>query len=82
MLGLMTVFGVICSIAALAKQGYLWALAISVGLGSLVLFMLVGAVLFLVVWLFSSIGFGQRSKSGKAAREVVRPRPQDIFLDE
>jgi hypothetical protein len=85
MLGLMTVFGVFCSIVALAKQGHLWALCISIGLGSLVLFMLIGAVLFLVIWLFSGMGFGQNSKSSKGQspfRATVRPRPTDIFLEE
>jgi hypothetical protein len=53
MLGLMTGWAVVFSIVALAMRGHFWALGISVGVGVLVLFMLVGALLFSVVWFFS-----------------------------
>jgi hypothetical protein len=65
MLGLMTGWAVVFSIVALALQGHLWALGISVGLGALVLFMLIGALLFIVVWFFA--GFRSSRSSNPLA---------------
>ena len=56
LMGITTGCAVVFSIVALAMRGYLWALGVSVAIGSLVLFMLVSAGLFAIVWIFSVVG--------------------------
>jgi hypothetical protein len=84
MLGLMTVWAVIFSIIALAMRGHLWALGISVGVGALVLFMMIGALLFSVLWLFTGISSsrGSHPADGQSPfREAERPRTPDFFSE-
>jgi|WetSurMetagenome_2_1015567.scaffolds.fasta_scaffold1304847_1 hypothetical protein len=63
MLAMTTVCAIVCSIVALAMQGHYWAFGVSVAIVSLVLFMLVGAMLFTVVWICSAIGSARDVKS-------------------
>jgi hypothetical protein len=83
MLGLMTVWAVIFSIVALAMRGHYWALAITVGVGALVLFMIVGASLFSLVWLFSGFGSSRNSSAAGQSpfRDPIRPRPEEFLTD-
>jgi hypothetical protein len=81
MLGLMTVWAIIFSIVALAMQGHLWALGISVGLGVLVLFMLIGAMLFTLIWFFSLFRSSKHMAGQSPFREVVRPKASDFLSD-
>jgi hypothetical protein len=80
LLGLMTGTAVVFSIVALAMRGHLWALGISVGIGVLVLFMLIGAVLFSVIWVFTGFG-SSRDHSQSPFREVKPPRDSDFLPD-
>ena len=84
MLGLMTGWAVLFSIVALAMRGHYWALGISIGLGTLALFMLLGALLFALIWVFS--GFGSSRNSTPSAgqspfREADRPKTPDFFSE-
>jgi len=84
LLGLMTGWAIFFSIVALAMRGHLWALGVTVGIGALVLFMLVGAVLFSVVWIFSGFGLSRRAKApvGRSPfRETPPPRAADFLND-
>jgi uncharacterized membrane protein len=84
LLGLMTVCGVISSIIALAMRGHLWALGISVALGTLVLFMLIAACLFLIVWIFTGFG-ASRNPNLTAGQSPFRvseiPTARDFLTD-
>ena len=84
LLGLMTVCGVVFSIVALAMRGHFWALGISVALGTLVLFMLIAACLFLIVWLFTGFG-ASRNRTPDAGKSPFRagesPATRDLFTD-
>ena len=53
LLGVTTACAVVFSIVALAVRGSAWAAAVSVGIGSLVILVLVHGLLFAVVWAFS-----------------------------
>jgi hypothetical protein len=84
MLGLMTGWAVVFSIVALAMRGHYWALGISVALGTLVLFMIIGAALFSVIWLFSSFGSWQKTPKASGNSpfgQEIRPRAPDIFTE-
>jgi hypothetical protein len=84
MLGLMTGCGVVFSIVALAMRGHNWALAISIGVGALVLFMTVGALLFSVVWIFSPL-ISKKSPPSRGGRSTFgsanRNPPPDFLSD-
>jgi hypothetical protein len=84
MLGLMTVWAVIFSIVALAMRGHLWAVGISVALGTLVLFMIIAAAMFAVVWVFTGFG-SSRSRNVPDGESPFRapeiPKPRDLFSD-
>ncbi|MCC6126784.1 MAG: hypothetical protein IT426_17615 [Pirellulales bacterium] len=82
MLGLMTGWAMVFSIVALAMRGHLWALGIVVGLGTLVVFMLIGALLFSVVWIFAGFGGSRAAKPSLGETpfaEVIRPKTPDLF---
>jgi hypothetical protein len=84
LLGLMTVCGVIFSIVALAMRGHLWALGISVALGTLVLFMLIAACLFLIVWIFTGFGTSRNPNPdvGKSPfRASESPQTREFLID-
>ena len=84
MLGLMTVWAMIFSIVALAMRGHLWALGISVGLGTLVVFMLIGAFLFSLVWIASLFGSSRNSPPSDGHspfREADAPKTPDFFSE-
>jgi hypothetical protein len=83
MLGLMTGWAILFSVVALAIRGHYWALVISVAVGTLVLFMLVGALLFSVVWILSSLGSSKNNATvGQSPfSEEVRPRAPDFFSE-
>jgi len=53
LLAVTTACAVVFSIVGLAVRGSAWATAVSVGIGSLAILVLVSGVLFAVVWLFS-----------------------------
>jgi hypothetical protein len=71
MLGMTSVWGVIFSIVALAMRGHIWALGISVAVGSLAVFMLACASLFAVVWVFSAPGDSKETKSASDRLQIA-----------
>jgi hypothetical protein len=84
MLGLMTGWAIVFSIIALAMRGQLWALGVSVGLGVLVLFMLIGAALFALIWAVSLFGSGRNyeiSADRSPFANNARPNASDPFSD-
>ena len=84
MLGLMTGWAVLFSIVALAMRGHYWALGISVGMGALVLFMLIGALLFALIWIFSGFGSSRNSKPSDGQSpfsEADHPKAPDFFSE-
>jgi hypothetical protein len=82
MLGLMTGWAVVFSIVALAIRGHTWALCVSVGIGGVALFMIVGGALFSVVWFLSRI-FSRRSYDSadepSPLASYARVRPSEPF---
>jgi hypothetical protein len=78
LLGLTIVWGMIFSIIAFAIRGHVWAVGVSVAIGSLVAFMLVCALLYFVVWICSLAGASRRHNpaSGKftsAEKDNLKP---------
>jgi hypothetical protein len=69
LLGLTTVWGMIFSIVAFAIRGHIWAVGITVAIGSLAAFMLVCALLYSLVWICSQVAVSRKtdSASGKFA---------------
>jgi len=53
LLGLTAVCAVVFSIVGLAVQGSRWAAAVSIGIGSLVVLVMVYGLVFALVWVFS-----------------------------
>jgi len=66
LLGAMVVCAMFSSVVALAIQGHVWALAISVGVAAAVTVFVTGAVLFLAVWAFSSLAIRPGRRRGRS----------------
>ena len=66
LLGLTTVCAVVFSIVGLAVRGSEWAAAVSIGIGSLVVLILVYGLVFVAVWIFSVVVTSVRRRRGGA----------------
>lgn len=73
LLGLMTVCAGIFSILALGVRGVVWAAAVSIALGSLIVLMLLYALLFAVLWAVAAAV--PRLAAPRAGRSPFRPKP-------
>jgi len=81
LLGVMTVCAGLFSILALGVRGVVWAAAVSIGLASLVVLMLLHALLFALVW--GAATAVPRLGAPRTGRSPFRPQPPpggDPFL--
>jgi len=81
LLGVMTVCAGLFSILALGVRGVVWAAAVSIALGSLVILMLLYALLFALIWGVAMAV--PRLGTPRAGRSPFRPQPApggDPFL--
>jgi hypothetical protein len=73
LLGVMTVCAGLFSILALGVRGVIWAAAVSIALGSLVILMLLYALLFALIWGVAMAV--PRWGAPRAGRSPFRPQP-------
>ena len=72
LLALTAVCAVIFSIVGLAVRGNAWAAAVSIGIGSLVILVVVYGLLFGVVWVFSLATWSLGRRRGRSGRSPFR----------